>query len=181
VQANGRADPLALLDRVGREILRYRSKGRKDPSDGRHKVLGSVPSEARFDDDHQLMRDVEARKTPAPTGHPRRIVFGLPHNYIEGTVTPADGDRRASPLLIHAHQVGEKPVVVLSFLPAAFLPEGMQLNVGRKVRNGQVVHPGIDVRLREHEFWKPIEDLLDRFLDTAKRKESFGASQEVRP
>ena len=110
--SSARREPLELLDLVGRELLWFRSWGR----DG--KVLGDR-SEKKFRDDHDLMKRRERRS------HPRRIAFGLPHNYGKRKheqVGPADGfDRRASPLFIHIHPCDDRPVAVLSFLPARFL------------------------------------------------------------
>ena len=160
------AEPLALLDHVGREIVRYRSWGHNG------KVLGE-DSEKNFKDDHDLM------KLPAGQrfAHPRRIVFGLPHNYGKAgdqQVKPAGGlDRRASPLLIHIHECGTSPVAVISFLPAEFLPGGAdaKIDVG-----------GAPIKLAGYEqLRQPIVTLLDRFLGSSQRKEPFGEAQDVRP
>ena len=59
---------MELLDHVGRELMRYRSWGH------RGRVLGAE-SEKEFQDDHDLMKSRHRSK------HPRRIAFGLPHNY----------------------------------------------------------------------------------------------------
>ena len=167
VEADGKVEPLALLDRVGRELMRYRSWGHNG------KVLGS-DSERNFEDDHDLMKQPSNQRTT----HPRRIVFGLPHNYgkpADQQVGPAaDGiDRRASPLFIHIHECGSTHVAVLSFLPARFLPNGdaAKVNVG-----GKKVQITAD-----SQIWKPIENLLVRFLDRTKLKEPFGDGMEVRP
>lgn len=159
--------PLALLDRVGREMMRFRSWGHNG------KVLGAK-SEMNFKDDHDLMKKPVARRS----AHPRRIVFGLPHNYgkqSDQQVGPADDhiDRRASPLLIHIHECGNTPVAVLSLLLAEFLPGGgaALLSVG-----GQKVKVA-----SESELWKPAHDFLDRLLDATRRKEQFGQALEVRP
>lgn len=70
----------------------------------------------------------------APQTHPKRVVFGLGHNYfmdkgkVNVGIQPAEGsDRRASPLLIHLHQwPGSKAFsIVYSLLPAKFLPDGV--------------------------------------------------------
>jgi CRISPR-associated protein Cmr1 len=167
------ADAITLLDLVGRELVRYRSWGK----DGY--VLRDVPREPRFQPDHDMMKDAE-RRLPI-TGHPRRVAFGLPHNYGSGphkAVTPDKLDRRASPLLVHIHTCGKTPVAVLSFLPARFLPGATQIIAfGTKVPVAAV--PGL---------WEPITDLLDRFLGTTTsgswaglRKERFGKAMEVKP
>jgi CRISPR-associated protein Cmr1 len=161
VPAGGQSQPLALLDRVGREMMRFRSWGHNG------KVLGA-DSEKNFKDDHDLMKRASGQRT----SHPRRIVFGLPHNYGKNNdeqVGPGDNnfDRRASPLFIHMHECGTTPIAVLVVLRAQFLPGGddAKVNVGGK----QVtITPG-------QELWKPLDDLLDRFLDPIK----FGQALEV--
>ena len=165
-------EPLKLLDLVGRELIRYRSWGR-------HGKLfrNEEESEKRFKDDHDLM----SMKQPATQRrtHPRRIAFGLPHNYgnrKDYQVGPgqSDLDRRASPLFIHIHQCGNMPVAVLSLLPARFLPKqpngkGSYISVG-----GQRI-----AQKPEEELYQPIHAFLDRLLDPAKRKEQFTTIREV--
>ena len=181
----GRArEPLALLDLVGRELMRYRSWGHKG------KVL-DAESEKNFKGDHDLMKDPSRRRS----SHPRRIAFGLPHNYgpnRNDQVGPRDPglDRRASPLFIHIHQCGDDdaPVAVLSFLPARFLPKGRsEVSVG-----GSRVP-----QASEADLYLPIHEFLDRLgtsprdFNAAKatdrvpnrlvRKEPFGRVLEVEP
>ena len=157
--------PMELLDLVGRELVRYRSWGR----DGR--ILGGqVESEQRFKDDHDLMK----RSSQDRDAHPRRIAFGLPHNYGPGTgnqVGPVGSglDRRASPLFIHIHQCEDTPVAVISFLPSRFLPSGTHINVG-----GQTVP-----QAPENDLYQPIHDFLNRLLDPAQRREAFTEAVEV--
>jgi CRISPR-associated protein Cmr1 len=50
LSAGDKLDPLILLDRVGRETVRYRSWGHNGT------VLGSIPREPNFRDDHDLMK-----------------------------------------------------------------------------------------------------------------------------
>jgi CRISPR-associated protein Cmr1 len=158
--------PLELLDFVGREMMRYRSWGHNG------RVLG-LEREGRFKDDHDLMKQSPHQRST----HPRRIAFGLPHNYGKypaNQVSPADpedGDRRASPLLVHVHTCGATPVAVLAFLPAVFLANGSQakINVG-----------GARVSIaRDPEFWQPIHGFLDRFV-APDRKDLVGRAREVR-
>jgi CRISPR-associated protein Cmr1 len=178
VSPDGQSQPLELLDRIGREMVRFRGWGKDgiildrklDRETGK---AGGVASERNFKGDHDLMEMSPNRRTM----HPRRIVFGLPHNYgkpFEKQVAPADDqvDRRASPLLIHIHECGAVPIAVLAILRAQFLPgaSNAKVNVGGK----QVtIAP-------DQELWKPLDDLLDRFLDPKKRKEQFGQALEVR-
>ncbi len=75
----------------------------------------------------------------------KRIAFGLPRRPLN--------DRRASPLFIHIHECGGKPVAVLSFLPARFLPQGKS---GISVRGNRVS------QLPEEQLYKPIGEFLDR-------------------
>ena len=162
--SNGR-QPMELLNLVGRELVRYRSWGH------RGNVLPGVGREKNFEDDHDLMKQV-------PSGHrnhPRRIAFGLPHNYgrrESQRVEPYDKqlDRRASPLFIHIHECDDAPVAVLSFLPARFLPEGKSdISVG-----------GHRIPQRpEADLYRPICTFFDRLLDPHARKESFAEVVEV--
>lgn len=175
--AGGDILALELLDLVGREMVRYRSLG----SGGR--ILGGdVATERNFFPDHQLMKSHVSSRTT----HPRRIVFGLPHNYgnhAEEKVGPADMtlDRRSSPLFIHIHQTDNGPVAVVSFFPAQFLPTGKtDISVGGK-RIPQAP---------EGTLYQVIEDFLDRLLnprvaneapDPRKRQEKFAGHAKVPP
>jgi CRISPR-associated protein Cmr1 len=168
-------EPLDLLDRIGREMVRFRSWGK----DGW--ILDrQAEREEIFEPDHRLMIITQPK---ARASHPARIAFGLPHNYRNAPaykVGPADRalNRRASPLFIHLHQCGSKPVAVLSFLPALFLPKTStgdlaQISVGRKEIPQQ----------SEEELYWPIRTFLDRLLDLTprpyERKERFTTAWEV--
>lgn len=128
------------LNVLGRSQLMYRSWGRGGI------VLGK-PSEKRFLADHDWSKGTR------PSGfHPKRVVFGLPHNYGKGTameIAPADHNRRSSPLLLHIHPLSTKTSAGVSvFLPATFLPTGEQINAG-----GTHVPASID--------WSDITEFLD--------------------
>lgn len=157
--------PIQLLDLVGRELVRFRSWGHKG------RILGKIRSERHFEGDHDLMKMHSGQRN----SHPRRIAFGLPHNYGKQPfkqVGPAveNLDRRASPLFIHVHVCNGTPVAVLSFLPARFLPKGKSdISVG-----GKKVP-----QTPEHALFRPIRDFLYRLLDADKRKESFTRVVEV--
>jgi len=156
--------PLALLDRIGRELVRFRSWGHNG------RVLGNN-SERNFQYDHDLMK----QNSNSRTDHPRRVVFGLPHNYGKKSyeqVGPAASklDRRASPVFIHIHQPYEDlpAVAVLTFLPSRFLPDRCDISVGGKT-----------VPVGKAHLWQPIHDFLDRLLGNG-RKEPFGDVREVK-
>lgn len=164
LEASTAWDPLVLLDRVGREMIRFRSFGRK------HMILGGqAESERQFKDDHDLVESVAKGSVSPLNSHPHRVAFGLPHNYffssIGKPVAVGPGgrlDRRASPLFIHIHMCGTSPVAVLSFLPAVFLPDGATIDVGRH-----------EVPLASQPaLYKPISDFLDRFTQR-DHKEPF--------
>lgn len=158
-----RNEAMDLLDLVGRELMRHRSWGQ-------HGKLFGRESEKNFRDDHDLM------KSSRPDRHPRRIAFGLPHNYGKRRVGPHDGqiDRRASPLFIHIHECSDSPVAVLSFLPARFLP---------KNRSAISVDGRPVAQAPETELYHPIHEFLDRLLgvEPGMPKEPFGEVVEVRP
>ncbi len=166
VVVGGGRTSLHMLDLVGKELLRYRGWGHNG------KVLGE-PSEKKFKDDHDLMKGMLGNVNK----HPLRVAFGLPHNYGKSPsqqVGPADKklDRRASPLLIHVQRVGNKPVAVVSFFPAVFLPgDRPKISVGGRK---------IDLAPLD-ELYRPIESFLDRLVDEKKRKEQFDLAKEVTP
>ena len=165
-------EPLELLNLVGRELIRFRSWGRAG------KILGGQDSEKNFQPDHDLMKlDPRQRRN-----HPRRIAFGLPHNYgkrKQDQVGPAEGfDRRASPFFIHIHECGDRPVAIVSFLPARFLPSRPPANRATISVGGQPVS-----QAPEEELYRPIHDFLDRLLDRNRqrpRQEPFTDAVEVR-
>jgi hypothetical protein len=117
----------------------YRSWGK----DG--KVLGE-DSEMNFRTDHDWS------KGKGSAGfHPRRVVFGLPHNYGKGNnmeVKPGNHERRGSPLLFHVHLVGQTFVGVSILLPAMFLPPGETISAG-------------GTQVTSNPDWTVLTDFLD--------------------
>jgi len=137
------SDPLRLLNSIGEAMQMYRSWGR----DG--KVNGKV-AERNFKDDHDLA--LEAIKTRVDT-HPRRVAFGLPHNYYFSSyrekvdVKPAKLERRASPLFIHIQELANKQyAAVTTIMPSDFLPSGERIKV-----NHSIVPQRVDFKVL-HEF-----------------------------
>lgn len=155
----GGKDPLALLDDIGKELLRYRSYGRE--SRGKRVLPWGEPAEQNFADDHDLILEF---LHGSPIGRPpRRAVFGLPHNYFfkstrqKVEVEPAGhkAKRRASPLFIHVHALGNgQHAAVLTFMPAAFLPE--EKNIAISGRGGrQTMPPRVDFGVIETFLNRP--------------------------
>lgn len=66
----GAREPLALLDLVGRELMRYRSWGRNG------KVLGAE-SEKNFKDDHDLMKGPSRSRSSHPRRNPVTVAGAL--------------------------------------------------------------------------------------------------------
>jgi CRISPR-associated protein Cmr1 len=133
-------DPYKVLNGFARAMLMYRSSGQK------WMVLGS-PSERRFKPDHDWKYHIRPVNF-----HPRRVVFGLPHNYGKGAdqeIVPEHHTRRASPLLFHVQALEDDTFVgVAAFLPAVFLPQNEGINAG-----GTIVPAHIE--------WSVITDFLD--------------------
>jgi len=111
-----------VLNEFGKAQMFYRSWGHGG------QVL-QQPSEKRFKPDH----DWKYNHRPA-NFHPRRVVFGLPHNYGPNPnmhVTPEHHERRASPLFFHVHRLTDQSFIGISLLlKSAFLPEGERINAG---------------------------------------------------
>ena len=163
VSAKG-ASAVQVLDMLGREQVFFRSWG----NHGR--VLGQ-PSEQNFPLDHHLSKGQHI-----DIDYPKRVVFGLPHNYGKGQdVGPASKklDRRASPLFLHVHQTADgSPVTgVLTFLPARFLPQGEQIRAFNRDR------PIND----SESFWEPVHGYLNRLvgISSATKKKTALEGQEV--
>lgn len=160
-------DPLSVLNEVGSEMIRYRSYGQKDRNSGEHLLPVKDASHRRekakqlFADDHDVV--LSANPTNNPGRPPRRVVFGLPHNYYFGSIKKKmdiTGDRckrRGSPLLIHIHALDKQYVGVLTYLPAQFLPKGEQIVMESRGVGSVSVPAEFDEQV--------IPDFLDSFTD----------------
>jgi len=156
---------IELLDGIGREQLHYRSWGRNG------KVLDE-DREENFKPDHDLFK-----RQSTSIKYPRRVAFGLPHNYGNGdnnAVIPAsqDFDRRASPLFLHIHKLNDdsEPVGLVVFLPARFLPSNKLRVFGQEVSFQA-----------DTDFWTPIDGYLDRLKGSqgATKKKTGLLGEEV--
>lgn len=169
LQSTKARDPIDLLDKLGREMVRYRSWGKGG------KILGNqINSEKNFRHDHDLFKNPHGEIK----SHPKRLVFGLPHNYAKGQNVEGvgeNGQRRASPLFIHIHQPSPQvnPIAVVAFLPAVFLANP-KVSVFRQT---VALEPS-------PQLWQPIIDFLTRLKGThqappLQREESFDSVVEV--
>lgn len=158
MQRSGKDAAMKLLADLGREQQAYRSYGKDSKVNGK-------PSERKFVSDHDLVREVANGRPPSSA--PQRVVFGLPHNYffssdnakVDVNYRPnGDEARRASPLLLHIHRLGEgQAVAVHTLLRALFLP-GDRPGVTMKPGRGRAID-NVPVTVD----WSVLTRYLDRF------------------
>lgn len=166
-------DPLILLNQIGKEMIQYRSYGRSPGPGAPHKLPWGEKAEQNFSYDHDLIYDFANGKITK--SHPRRVVFGLPHNYFfsrprpnnfnvnvnaawvdKGRLQRDKLERRASPLFIHIQALSGQYAAVLTLLPAVFLPSGAGVAIS-KVRDNKktTVEAKVDYDI--------IRQFMDRF------------------
>lgn len=147
--ANTGVDATKLLNEIGIEMLHYRSYGHKNNM-GKHVLPDGSNAEQHFADDHDLILDFLHGKQI--NIHPRRVVFGLPHNYFFKSVGKVDikptgknFNRRASPLFIHIHALGQqKYAAIVSLLPAIFIPPEEKIEISARQRGRKLVNSNVD-------------------------------------
>lgn len=166
------ADPLFLLDQIGREMIRYRSYGKSKGPGKDNELPWREKAQQIFSGDHNLIYDfAHGIET---TGHPERVVFGLPHNYFFSRQKPDNFnvnvnaawlnkggqkekiERRTSPLFIHIHPLSDQYAAVLTLLPAVFLPPGAGVAIS-KVRDNR------KTTVEANADYKVIHKFMDRF------------------
>lgn len=131
----------------------------------------SYRKDKNFPRDHDILLEIANRKEPQE--HPARVVFGLPHNYFfssAGIKADIDGVgknggkeyeyRRASPLFIHIHPVGSEFATVLIFIPAKFLPDGVNIKMSSGRNTVELA-----CEINKHEDFHPITDFINSFPD----------------
>ena len=122
------ADSCEALNQVGLLLQRYRSWGKKG-------VVADEPRECQpfKKPDHDWYVNWASRSPRNGVAPPQRVVFGLPQPYTKllRVIGPRDIrrgtdaayiERRASPLLVHVHRLGQHYGLVLTLMPAIFLP-----------------------------------------------------------
>lgn len=134
----------SLPESVGRALIQYRSNGLAGPSGVRKILTEQIKVEAsklKFWSDHDLMLKA-ARGRPIDE-LPKRLAFGMPHNYrfSDGSESKLQDTkqgrmRRASPLLIHFHEIGmganRTQVCQQLLMQSVFLPENETIEINRK-------------------------------------------------
>lgn len=169
------ADALSALNYVGEQMRRYRG--------------WRPPGEKRFKDDHDWFISIPGDgsiRRDLPRGHPRRVAFGLPHNYFGRDHEPQKAgvlgevhDRRASPLFIHIGtssnqgksgdngEAGPKYLVILTVFPSQFLPIGERLWIWRRTPN-RPQHVAQETLRRVNIDW----NVLNGFIDGVRKEGS---------
>lgn len=148
---------LDLLNIIGEEAQLYRSYGRNN------KVNGET-AERNFAEDHDFTLNLFTTTTNA-IPHPKRVIFGLPHNYFYSSDTTqghrANVDsttgRRTSPLVQHVHKNENQYQLIQCLLKGEFLPSNAKIKIAaRKAHQSEKVSvsPNID--------WTVITSFMDR-------------------
>jgi CRISPR-associated protein Cmr1 len=158
--ATSNKDPMKLLNKTGSELQMYRSFG----NNGK---VGGKDAERNFKQDHDLVLEhIQGRQADIA---PKRVVFGLPHNYFysdgkgKADVNAKVGNdetRRASPLLTHIQKIGDTFILVHVLLPAVFLPDTAKITIkGGKAPTAHIT-PNVDYTV--------ITNFMDRFTGATK-------------
>lgn len=135
-----------VLNHIGEEQQMYRSYGSKNPRTFAYTVNGNPP-ERNFTDDHDLILEYIDNQNTSKK-HPRRVVFGLPHNYRYSSGASkrvdAKSGRRASPLIQHIHFENNRFYLVNCLLKSEFLHEKDKIKIGNKEVNVNVDYQVIE-------------------------------------
>lgn len=135
-----------ILNDIGLTQMRYRSYGSKNPKTRVYEVNGNPP-ERNFTDDHDLILEYIDNQNTSKK-HPRRVVFGLPHNYrySSGQMKKVDATsgRRASPLIQHIHFENNRFYLVNCLLKSEFLHEKDKIKIGNKEVNVNIDYQVIE-------------------------------------
>lgn len=141
-------NPIKVIELIGNEMGLYRGYGNNGKTFGRN-------AERNFKSDHDEM--LVAAQGKAVTTAPKRLIFGIPHNYFFSSIkksaqiqkTSGKLERRASPLMVHVHPIGNQYIGVLLLMRSAFLPDGEKILIGRS-------------EVQMSEDWKVVERFMQR-------------------
>lgn len=146
---------------ISEEMQFYRSFGQKG-------IVLSKQAEQNFKDDHDLvMAALDGKKIES---HPRRIIFGLPHNYFfsstkqNANIDASDG-RRASPLFLHLHKLptSKQPFAIQTYLGGLFLPSTNSIKLTARSIRGSLLLPT-----------KTDPSVIYNFMDRFNKNSNFG-------
>jgi CRISPR-associated protein Cmr1 len=91
-------------------------------------------------------------------------VFGLPHNYLTDNVSGEKHDRRASPLLVHVHELAPNSYALISIvLRAEFLPDIEKTQDGRRFIEPEKINAGGKL-VPQNIKWQLIDQFLDGYV-----------------
>lgn len=136
----------ALLVEIGNEMQLYRSYGRNG-------LVNRQESRRNFVPDHD--NALKAANGERIAELPKRGVFGLPHNYYFSSnrtsvqIAPSESSmsRRASPLLIHIHELPNgQCLAIQTLLPGRFLPKNTEIEL-RGRRSNTLTDPSVDYQV----------------------------------
>jgi CRISPR-associated protein Cmr1 len=157
----------ALLGKIGKQQQLYRSYGRKDTS-GIY-VVGNQKALQNFSLDHDLMHKVaHGQEIEAKDGHPKRMIFGLPHNYrfsdkSEAALAAGKFERRASPLLIHLHEFSTGEIwAIQSVLKSVFLPPNTMVSLNQMQKGKKRNEAG---KVPINADYGPLKTYIESFAD----------------
>lgn len=122
------SSPYQVQENYGKAMMLYRSWGKRNEATDQHEVLG-MWAEQNFPEDHHWSKGEHYDNF-----HPKRVIFGLPHNYGKIQVGRDLGKqygRRASPLFFHIQQVGEEFIGIAYVLRSQFLPENEKIKADK--------------------------------------------------
>lgn len=150
--------PLAVLNEIGKEMIRYRSYGVSRNGGARRLPWGEIQDKPLFKSDHDWVHHVlNGRKVERL---PDKVVFGLPFSYGTKKVDIGSDIRRASPLLIHIHQAGQQYIGILTLLPAVFY-HNARVKVKKKDCGEVAALPAENI----DTTYAVIENYMHRFQD----------------
>ena len=141
-----RESKYTAISQLTRVVIPFVKTSWEEALESIEQIMHKYRSSDKFEQDVDLVKQYLENGTIEVS--PQRVSFGLPHNYsfvdIKRNVTiepfHSQYSRRASPLFIHVHELGDKRfAVVVSFFPAPLLPKGISLQVKEVANNERKV------------------------------------------
>lgn len=140
---SGFTDALSVLNEAGSSFHKLRTNGLAIENDNQHRLINDerkAKSDLQFYDDNRKFAAALKEDTGVA---PARVAFGLPHNYFRppgkarlNWNIPANGivpARRASPAILHIHQLPDRSFAIIWTLAYAKFLEQDKLPTSRGV------------------------------------------------